>query len=167
MTFEELGMSECHLHEINQRIEMNLFLPSYGNAPNIYGKILLKIIQSFFSVDNFSWGCKPNCHNFPFPNWQNFLFQTVKISFFKLSKFRFLNCQNFHFQMSKFSFSKLSIFSFSKLSKFPCGLHPKRITTRPIKSSKWHECLNLWTPNFFILIFQFSFFAIHTRKLKN
>jgi hypothetical protein len=53
MTFEELGMSECHLHKINQRIEMNLFLPSYGNVPNIYGKNSFKNHSNFFTGDFF------------------------------------------------------------------------------------------------------------------
>jgi hypothetical protein len=54
---------------------------------------------------------------FPFPNCQNFHFQTVKISISKMSKFP--NCQNFLFQTVKISPSKLSKFSFLKLSNFP------------------------------------------------
>jgi hypothetical protein len=56
---------------------------------------------------------------FPFSNCQNFPFQTVKISLFKLSKFPFSNCQNFPFQtvkISPFQTVKISLF---KLSKFP------------------------------------------------
>ncbi len=69
--------------------------------------------------------CFRKLSNFPFPNCQNFSFQTVKISLFKLSKFYFSNCQNFPFQTVKISLFKtvkislfkLSKFSFSKLSK--------------------------------------------------
>jgi hypothetical protein len=56
---------------------------------------------------------------FPFPNCQNFLFQTVKISLFKLSKFPFSNCQNFPFQTVKISLSKLSKYPFPNCQNFP------------------------------------------------
>jgi hypothetical protein len=51
-----------------------------------------------------------------FADW---LFQTVNISLYKLSKFPFLNCQNFLFKLSKFPFFKLSKFPFSNCQNFP------------------------------------------------
>jgi hypothetical protein len=64
---------------------------------------------------------------FSFSNCQNFPFQTVKISLFKLSKFPFYNsqnfpfanCQNFLFQTVKISLFKLSKFPFSNCQNFP------------------------------------------------
>ncbi len=52
---------------------------------------LFDILQPpLLCCDNVKW-------NFPFPNRQNFPFQTVEISLSKLSKFPFPNCQNFPF----------------------------------------------------------------------
>ncbi len=57
--------------------------------------------------------------NFPFPNCQNFTFQTVKISLIKLSKFPLSNCQNFPYQIVKISLFKLSKFPLSNCQNFP------------------------------------------------
>ncbi len=54
-----------------------------------------------------------------FSNCRKFPFQTVKISFSKLSKFSFPNCQNLPFQTVKISFSKLSKFPFPNCQNFP------------------------------------------------
>jgi hypothetical protein len=96
---------------------------------------------------------KPNCQNFlfqtvkisysklskfPIANCQNFLFQTVKISFFKLSKFPFPNSQNFLFQTVKISFFKLSKFPFPKSMK-----------------KNWLMCReNVWKPLYYNIIME-------------
>ncbi len=52
---------------------------------------------------------------FPFPYCQNILFQTVKISFSKPSKFSLGNCQNFSFLNCQNFLSKLSKFPFETI----------------------------------------------------
>jgi hypothetical protein len=79
---------------------------------------------SFFFLCFYGLQWSSNCvsrklSKFPFPNCQNFPFQTVKISFCKLSKFPFPNCQNFLFQAVKISLSKLSKFPFANCQNFP------------------------------------------------
>ncbi len=79
-----------------------------------------------FSVNYGDFVWRENGLNFPFPNFQNFPFQTVKISLSKLSKFPFPNCQNFPFQTVKiFLIQTVKIFHYQtvkislfKLSKF-------------------------------------------------
>ncbi len=70
----------------------------------------------------------------PFPNCQNFPFQTVKISLFKLSKFPFPNCQNFPFQTVK-----ISLFKTVQKSQRNPETNP---TKNPLKNSSIHSHSN-------------------------
>ncbi len=87
---------------------------------------------SRFKLSKFSFS---KLSKFPFPNCQNFLFQTVKISLSKLSKFLFSNCQNFSFQTVKISLSKLSKIPIKTLIKKAPPQHnqfpKKKISSSP------------------------------------
>ncbi len=68
-------------------------------------------------VGNFKIPAK-NGSKFPYSSCQNFLFQTIKISFPNCQNFHFPNCQNFPFPNCQNFLSKLSKFPFQTVKNF-------------------------------------------------
>jgi hypothetical protein len=90
----------------------------------------------------------PKLSKFPLSKLSKFLFS-------KLSKFSFPNCQNFIFQTVKISFSKLSKFLFSKLSKL--GEHSFKIMiifSPPPLPAQFQESQRFNFPNFLVSNFK-------------